>query len=100
MKPKISSTKAKYVVIILLVTVLVITYVLILTSKNSNSNELSDYDIRNMFSCNRITLDIGATDLYCKSPDTYRHDLKDNSVISRSDFNDLRYKAMMGDGAL
>jgi hypothetical protein len=51
------------------------------------SSDKTDEEIRKMFYCDRDTLDILATDVYCDNPNLYREDVKNNKVIGPDDFN-------------
>lgn len=57
---------------------------------SSGSAPKSDEEIRELFFCDRITLDVRATDVYCENPDLYREHEKNNSVIDPNDFNRLQ----------
>ena len=62
---------------------------------NQTSNEqLSVAEIREMFKCDRMTDETLATDIYCQNPSYYYEDEKNGSVISASDFRDIRYQKM------
>ncbi|MDO8265796.1 MAG: hypothetical protein Q7T41_02540 [Candidatus Saccharibacteria bacterium] len=48
----------------------------------SRKSEKSDEEIKEMFVCNRATLDFRATDIYCNDPELYRAHRKVNKVVS------------------
>lgn len=53
-----------------------------LSARGSNK---SDEEIQKMFSCDRITADVRATDVYCNDPNLYREHLRQNEVIKSTD---------------
>lgn len=56
--------------------------------------QLTGQQLREKFSCDRITDDLRATDIYCKDPSLYYQDVDKGTVIEPGDLEDPRYKAM------
>lgn len=52
-----------------------------ITGGNKSDITLSDEEIKEKFRCSRITMEVLATDAYCKDPDLYRQHVRDNTVI-------------------
>ncbi len=53
----------------------------IITGGDKSGVTLSDEEIKEKFRCNRITLEVLQTDVYCENPDLYRQHVRDNAVI-------------------
>ena len=60
----------------------------------NDEERVSEADLRVKFSCDRITADTLATDIYCQNPDYYFDDLENQSIIGPNDFDDPRYEAL------
>jgi len=52
---------------------------------------VSEGDIRKKFDCGRETLDEKTTDIYCRYPEYYSEDIKNDSLIEDSDWDDPLY---------
>jgi hypothetical protein len=49
-------------------------------STGTGTSGLTDEEIMKKFDCNRATLEVRPTDIYCKNPDLYRQDVKKHTV--------------------
>lgn len=79
--------KKHSVIVFLLILVLGLTLIALLWPLTQLNK--TDYEIRSMFECDRVTTEILATDVYCRDPNLYRHHLKEYNVIKPNDFNRL-----------
>lgn len=73
----------KLVTVIILIVVSIFGLLLFYAFKNTSdsSTQKTNEEIREMFSCNRVTADFRETDVYCGDPELYRQHLRDNRVI-------------------
>ena len=51
---------------------------------NPDLSKRGDNEIRMMFECDRITLEVRNTDIYCSEPDQFRTDFKNGEVRKSS----------------
>lgn len=61
----------KHLVIVVLVLSLVLNVIIGIYFVYSNRS-LSDAEIKEKFNCDRVTLDVKDTDVFCRNPDIYR----------------------------